>query len=472
MFDYRIAYNCWINDSRIEPISDEDWPSIRIDDGTMYSLNKTMAFLKSAGYNYVDMFGLITNHNWKEDIPSTVSAERKEQVKRVIEIMHKYGLKLIYGLGVYSWGFDEIITRDERVRGTNPHVMCASSAQSEKIMQKVIDFVAGTFDIDGFHLEAADQGRCHCESCAHYENDIAYYNDINIRTAGYIRENYPDKLLLINTSGYLRWGDTFTSGQLKQIEDLGPAIDVFIDVGSHGPFVESNDRPGFIRSFKASFGTANGFWIYPPQRWARDRWLIPHFQQNYHNLKSVYEDGGRSCELYVSPISNPGAEITLLCNGLFCMNPQLSMDMILKKAVERLYSPKSDEHASLIADLFKKAENLFFDCYNPVRNRDLDESLSDGVEDLFLWSETYPERAVPGELFLEPLFGIGPGFPCYLTVHFDKEGRRKYREGMAQLIEQANEIYRINPCSRTQRLVSCIRNTISDIELAQRTMKD
>ena len=59
-----------------------------------------------------------------------------------------------------------------------------------------------------------------------------------------------------------------------------------------------------------------------------------------------------------------------------------------------------------------------------------------------------------------------------LTVHFDKEGRRKYREGMAQLIEQANEIYRINPCSRTQRLVSCIRNTISDIELAQRTMKD
>ena len=105
MFDYRIAYNCWINDSRIEPISDEDWPSIRIDDGTMYSLNKTMAFLKSAGYNYVDMFGLITNHNWKEDIPSTVSAERKEQVKRVIEIMHKYGLKLIYGLGVYSWGF-------------------------------------------------------------------------------------------------------------------------------------------------------------------------------------------------------------------------------------------------------------------------------------------------------------------------------------------------------------------------------
>ena len=58
MFDYRIAYGCWLNDSREKPIVDEDWPSIRIDADTLSSLENTMAFLKMAGYNYLDVFGL------------------------------------------------------------------------------------------------------------------------------------------------------------------------------------------------------------------------------------------------------------------------------------------------------------------------------------------------------------------------------------------------------------------------------
>ena len=49
MFDYRIAYGCWLNDSREKPIVDEDWPSIRIDADTLSSLENTMAFLKMAG---------------------------------------------------------------------------------------------------------------------------------------------------------------------------------------------------------------------------------------------------------------------------------------------------------------------------------------------------------------------------------------------------------------------------------------
>ena len=68
MFDYRIAYGCWLNDSREKPIVDEDWPSIRIDADTLSSLENTMAFLKMAGYNYLDVFGLITNHSWEDDI--------------------------------------------------------------------------------------------------------------------------------------------------------------------------------------------------------------------------------------------------------------------------------------------------------------------------------------------------------------------------------------------------------------------
>ena len=315
-FDYRIAYGCWLNDSREDPIIDEDWPSIRIDAGTLSSLDTTMRFLHEAGYEYFDVFGLITNNNWKNDIVSTVDTRRQALVHQVIEIVHAHGMKVIYGLGVYSWGFEDIIAANALVRGTSTQVMCASSNEAENIMQRVVDFVARVFSIDGYHLEAADQGRCNCKSCLEYD-DIQYFNRINKIVASYIRSRYPEKLLLVNISGYLAWGDVFSSSQLKEIQPLGDVIDVFIDVGSHGVFVAKEDRKAFIESFGAAFGTANGFWVYPPQRWNRLRWFIPHFQQNIAELTELYRDGGRSCELYLSPLVNPGVELTVLCNGCF-----------------------------------------------------------------------------------------------------------------------------------------------------------
>lgn len=81
-FDYPIAYGCWLNDSREKPITDEDWPSIRIDENTIDSLTKTMRFLRDAGYEYFDVFGLITNNNWTNDIISTVSKTRENLIKK------------------------------------------------------------------------------------------------------------------------------------------------------------------------------------------------------------------------------------------------------------------------------------------------------------------------------------------------------------------------------------------------------
>ena len=117
-FTYRIAYGCWLNDSRTEPIVCEEWPSIRIDEETLSSLDKTMKFIKEAGYEYFDVFGLITNNRWTNDIVSTVNEERKALVRQAIDIIHKHGLKLIYGLGVYSWGFEDIVATNAAVRGT------------------------------------------------------------------------------------------------------------------------------------------------------------------------------------------------------------------------------------------------------------------------------------------------------------------------------------------------------------------
>ena len=466
MFQYRIAYGCWLNDSRTKPIPDEDWPSVRIDGDTLESLDETMAFLKGAGYNCFDVFGLITNHSWEDDIASTVGEERRRQVKQAIDIVHRHGLKLIYGLGVYSWGLDGIIARDERVRGTSAQAMCASSDEADAIMRRVIDFVGDNFDIDGFHLEAADQGRCECARCQRFESDIDYYNSVNARVARYIRSRWPEKLLLVNTSGYLAWGDVFTGEQLEKIRELAREIDIFIDVGSHGLFVDPRDRAALLKDFPASFGTANGFWVYPPQRWDRLRFLIPHHGENHRTLKSVYEDGGRSCELYLSPLVNPGAEITALCNGLFLQNPDSTAGENLRRAIDMLYRPATDMRRERIAAILDGAEKLFFECSHPERDRALPEEFSDGVERIFTWSREHPERARPGELFLEPLFGVGPGFPCYLTVYFDAEGRRKYREGMRELLNLVREAIAEQPSERLGRIERCIEGALADIDLA------
>jgi hypothetical protein len=462
-FDYKIAYGCWLNDSRTEPIINEDWPSIRIDQETLASLETTMAFIKAAGYNTFDVFGLITNNNWKDDIVSTVDEERKNLVRCAIDIVHKNGIKLIYGLGIYSWGFELIIKNNPATRGTSKQVMCASSTEAEKIMYKVIDYVSENYDVDGFHLEAADQGRCNCEKCSKY-NDIDYYNRINMIVAGYIRNKWPGKILLVNTSGYLAWGDVFSKNQLEALKPLSESIDVFIDIGSHGHFVSDGDRKNFIQTFKASFGTSNGFWIYPPQRWDRLRWFIPHLKQNINHLGKVFNDGGRSCELYLSPLINPAVEITVLCNGIFLNDIALRPDEVLKEAIDKLYNPADSEETALLYDIFSGAENIFMTSYTPERNRTLARDYSDGVENIFVWSKTHPELAVPGEFFLERLFGVGPGYPCYLVLHFNKQGRQLYYEGMKKLLEKAVKLKKFRPrCGRTDRIVRSLTLVITDI---------
>ena len=427
-----------------------------------------MAFIKGAGYNAFDVFGLLTNSRWTEDIVSTISNERKGLVKQVIDIVHRHDLKLIYGLGVYSWGFDDIIAQNPQVRGTSSQAMCASSQEAKSVMFRVVDYIVENFEIDGFHLEAADQGRCTCGQCKKY-NDVDYFNRINILVATYIRKRWPEKILLVNTSGYLAWGDTFTNEQLQSLVSLCNQIDVFIDVGSHGFFVDKADRRAFSASVGASFGTANGFWIYPPQRWNRLRWFIPHMQQNYETITEVFADGGDSSELYLSPLVNPGVELTVLCNGLTLQNPLRPFEDILQEGILRLYGDLSEEDRVHLQRIFRSAEDLFFSSYRPERNRTLDEQYSDGVENIFIWSADHPEAAKPGELFLERLFGIGPGYPCYLTVHFDAKGRNAYLEGMMKLHEEISLLCNRNPkCDRLKRIEQSINATIGDLQMVIR----
>ena len=160
-----------------------------------------------------------------------------------------------------------------------------------------------------------------------------------------------------------------------------------------------------------------------------------------------------------------------MCNGLFLQDPERSLDSIVAEAVERLYAPQNREEGEAIANLFLEGEKLFFDLYNPVRNRTLDEKHADGVEDVFFWSLEDPDKAQPGELFLERLFGVGPGFPSYLVQHFDATGREKYRQGIEKLLGQTTKVIaKRTYCKRLSRLKQSLLMVLADIELVNRDL--
>ena len=467
-FDNRVAFGVWINDFRNEPILHEDWPAVRIDARTIEDFSSTIDSLKAAHYTALDIFGLLTNRDWPLDIQSVVDRERKAQVDRCIDIAHASGIRIIYGLGVYSWGFESIIKADPEVRGTNPLTLCGSKEKSRSWMRKVIDYVAGNFQVDGFHLEVADQGRCRCPECSE-ETSVAYYSRLNRETAQYIRGRWPHKTLLVNTSGYLPWGDCIRKDEFDRIYELGQHLDMFIDGGNHGLFVAENDRPEFIAGLPCSYGTSGGFWVYPPQRWDRLRWFLPYVFQDGAHLEQLHRDGGRSCELYLGPLVNPGVELNVLCNGLKINDLSRPSEDVLSEAVERLYKPKNPAGRSALVELFSQAEEAFFASWSPWRRLGVRKEHSDGIDALFEWSKSSPERAVPGELFLEPLLGSKPGFPTYLAIHLEPEGRERYKKSLGQIQSRL----RLRPdqfddAGRIERVQTCLQNTLADIERVQR----
>ena len=56
-YKYRVAFNCWMNDVRCEPLPLQDWPAPQLDDETVRSLIRAMDVQSAAGLEYLDCWG-------------------------------------------------------------------------------------------------------------------------------------------------------------------------------------------------------------------------------------------------------------------------------------------------------------------------------------------------------------------------------------------------------------------------------
>ena len=137
-FNHRNGLGCWINDIRNEAMSNQEWPDVKIYEKTIDDYISLFNFLQKFGYNEITIWGLITSHDWPVDVSSALTKERKNYLDKIIREAHSKEIKIIYGLGVYSWGFNEIISHDPEVRGSNNHTLCGAKNKSMEWQKRLL----------------------------------------------------------------------------------------------------------------------------------------------------------------------------------------------------------------------------------------------------------------------------------------------------------------------------------------------
>lgn len=450
----RMAFGCWINDVRTEPLPFDSWPPVILDDIAEQSLIKTMDLQAKSGYNIFDVWGLFAAFGWPVDIVSAVDKDRDVRVRRIMKAARNRGIKLVYGLGVYSWGFDKIIEHDPKVKGPNPHAMCGSREESWQWQKKIIDFIM-KYDFDGYHLEASDLGRCTCEECMKkWPVQATYYNEITGRCADYIRSKDPSKYIAAITISWADWNTGFTEEDKNNLVELSKKVDTILDQGHHGTFIKEPDRKAFIERLHCKFGTSGGYWVYPPFRCHRLRWFLPYTKKTGTHIKGLYADGGRTVLYYQGPVTNPGAEVNMAFGGKIMSDTDRKVEDVLAEVLDDLYKPKNAEAAKKLLETFQLGEDAYFS------NQDYD---ADGIHHKGL--QAYP---APGEQHIGFSLGLAGGasaVPVYIYEPFlTDKGRAGYAKGLETCLRNVCDIEdKCGDTERIQRLKSSIYHAFDDV---------
>lgn len=430
-FRYR-GYLGWITDLATLPDPDADWPSMKLDAPLLRDYSGTFRLMRQWKLQDLCIWGLYVSRSWPVDLSSAVSRERGALVHKLIDDAHRHGVRVISGLGVYSWGFDEILKANPHLMKGNRSAMCGSEDASWDWMRKVIDYVFSRFPIDGVSMQSADQGRCTCDKCSRF-SETEYHARLNIRCAEYIRSRYPGKLVAV--SG---WGMRFHDpASLPHLTALGKHIDYLIDVRDSSRQNDPVLRKRVIEALPCAFGTLGGPQVEPPQHWARDRWFLPTIRSASEHLQQLHAEGGRACEWFYHILANPGCELTTWVVAGVLSDPSTPWRKHLDSSIERLY-------------------------------RVSDASLRDSLADTFLAAEHAYLRYLPdfrsGTISLEPLVSASPGPPVYLTKRLNPSQRADYSASLGSVRAQFAKLAPAVPeKQRIRTILRCLDNVQRDL---------
>ena len=352
-FEHR-GYLGWITDLATAPDPNAEWPSMRIDQSLISDYERTFKFMAHLGFNEMTLWGLYVSQAWPVDIATAVTEARGRSVLKILELAHRNNIRVYAGLGVYSWGFEEIIRKNPQLANGNPRAMCPDVPESWEWMQRVTDFVMTRFPVDGVSMQSADQGRCQCAGCIQLI-DAEYHGRLNIKVADYIKSKYPGKTVAANG-----WGMNFADPRSPDsIVRLSTHTDYIIDVSDSAASKNPAQRSGIIRRSRCAWGTIGGPQVEPPQHWERDRWFLPTVRRQSEHLQNLYTDGGLACEYFFHILANPGCELSFWMAGKVMSAPTTPWLQHLRASVEEIYAVNASL-AERILTLMLEAEDAYF----------------------------------------------------------------------------------------------------------------
>ena len=268
MFRHR-SYLGWITDLATRPHPTTQWPAIDVDEALLTDYALTFATMRRLGMNEIVIWGLFVARHWPIDVETAVDDERAQKVRTLLDLAHTHDIRVVSGLGVYSWGFERIIAEHPSLSRGNPQAMCASNPEAWEWQRRVVDYVL-RWPLDGVSMQSADQGRCPCSDCAAL-GDVAYHAALNARVAEYVRSLRPEALIGVNS-----WGMTFDDpADLPHLVELGRYVDYIIDAHDTARRAGAEYRRQLIAAVPCSWGTIGGWSVEPPQHWDRERWFLP-----------------------------------------------------------------------------------------------------------------------------------------------------------------------------------------------------
>jgi hypothetical protein len=430
-YKYRIAFGCWINDMRSEALPLQQWPAPHLDEVTISSILAAMDVQSRAGFNYLDAWGLFATYGYPPDITSAFTdSARAAQVKRLIREASSRGIKLIFGMGLFSWGYDQIIRADPAVRGKNKagqpldHVMCGATEKAWSYVEKILDTALSSFEFGGVHLESADLGWCDCPACGGKYGTVGYNVRLNTRAADYIKRKWPGKIVTCIPINWLGGSGRahFDQAEKDQIIELSKHIDCFMDQGWNGTFIADEERKAFIKKLHSDYGTSGGLWVYHCGRWDRLSYFLPYPKRAAAAIRQHHDDGARGCMFYQGPVVNPAVELNIAVGGRILVDPNRSVDDVLAEVIELYYRPRDARTRKTAADIFRRGEGAYFDQWETGRF-------------------AAKGRSMPGELHLTDLFGTSPGPATYLLEPFlDGAGRREYKNRLAAILPDLDQM--------------------------------
>ncbi|HET6216664.1 MAG TPA: hypothetical protein VFE27_06560 [Acidobacteriaceae bacterium] len=457
-YRYRIAFDVWINDVRNQPMTLQNWPYGVLDDNTVDGIVRALDVQSAAGYNIVDLAGLWTTYGWPVDIQHVVDRDHQRRINQILKAAHERKIKVIcFPSGILNWGYDQILKANPGLVTDNKHEMNPLKEESWQWIYKVFDYAASNYDIDGFHLEAADQGRCKTAECMQkWADNVAYFCSVTGKLADYLRQKYPKLLRITTVQGFGPWGTSFTEKERGYLVDLSSKVDCLFDQGHRTTYIPQSDWKEFIPKLHCAYGTSGGIWVYPPQRWERTRWFLPYAQRTGEAMKDLYAAGGRGVMYYQGPVENPSTEVNISFGGRLMTHPEKNVADVLAETLEHLYRPKNNAALRKLVTVYEAAESSYFDQWNEKRMR----------ED--------PKVGLPGELHLTNLFGASPGAAQYLIdPYLDTKGRLQYKQGLISIFKQLVEIEDdFDDNGRIGRIKFGISETLVDINNIARSKNE